>query len=104
LREVRPKHSGWRFRILRLPFPAFGRGAAVFVAICAIGVAIGVRYRSSERAELALKVRSFTQVASVLGSTRARPEELFQNFEAIQRLPSAGEGDLDMDLLVALEK
>jgi anti-sigma factor RsiW len=103
-RAERPKQSFWNFRTT---FPAFARVAAVFTVACAVGLGIGVRYRSSERAELAQKVRSFTQVASLLGSSvsnKTHPEELFQNFEAIQRLPSAGDGDLDMDLLVALQK
>ena len=102
-RESPAKRSFWRLR-LPLLHATFARVVAVLVGVCAIGVAIGVRYQQSERADMAMRVRSLTELASVVGSGKTRPEELFQNFDAIQRLPVSAEGDLDMELLVALQK
>jgi anti-sigma factor RsiW len=97
--EPRPAKKLWLFR-LSIFRSTFAQAVAAFVAICAIGLALGVRYHNSQHAELASKVRSFTEVASVIGSEKIRPEELFQNFDAIRALPN----DVDMELLVALQK
>jgi len=103
MRQERPRRGFWQ---ISLPFlhATFGRAVALLVGVCAVGIAVGVRYQHSERADMAQKVRSFTEVASVIRPEKARPEELFQNFEAIQRLPAAAEGDVDMELLLALQK
>ena len=103
MREPRPAKSFWLFR-LSIFRSTFAQAAAAFVAICAIGLAVGVRYHNSQQADLALKVRSFTEVASVIGSDKVRPEELFQNFDAIRALPTVAENDVDLELLVALQK
>ncbi len=103
MREPRPAKGGW---LSRLPFlrTTFAQALAAFVGVCAIGLAIGVRYHNTQRADMALKVRTYTEVASVIGSEKIRPEELFQNFEAIRALPTVAESDVDMELLVALQK
>jgi anti-sigma factor RsiW len=102
-RQERPRRGFWG---MSLPFlhATFARAVALLVGICAVGIAVGVHYNNSERKDIADKVRSFTEVASVISSQKTRPEELFQNFEAIQRLPAGGEGDMDLELLVALQK
>jgi anti-sigma factor RsiW len=101
LREERPVRRAWT-NPLELLHATFARAVAVAVGVCAVGVAVAVRYQHNERADMALKVRSFTEVASVMGSKKT--SELFQNFEAIQRLPAGSEGDVDLELLVALQK
>ena len=102
-REPRP---GKRFSLLSLSVfrTTFAQAVTAFVAVCTIGLAIGVRYHNSQQADLTSKVRSFTKVASVIDSVKVRPEELFQNFEAIRALPTVAENDVDLELLVALQK
>jgi hypothetical protein len=43
-------------------------------------------------------------MASAIGSGKTWPEQLFQDFDAVERLPVTTEGDLDMELMVALQK
>jgi anti-sigma factor RsiW len=98
-REPRPPKRPPLFRL-----SMFRTAVAGFVAVCAIGFAVGVRYHNSQQADFALKVHSFTEVASVIGSEKIRPEELFQNFDAIRALPTVAENDVDLELLIALQK
>jgi len=103
MREPRLAKRLWPFRLSILR-TTFGQAVAAFVGVCAIGLAVGVRYHNSQRADMALNVSSFTKVASVIGSDKVRPEELFQNFEAIRALPTVADSDVDMELLIALQK
>jgi hypothetical protein len=102
LREPKQRKR-WSFPLPWLQ-PVFARVAAGLIMISVLGISIAHYYRKAERADMALGVRSFTEVASALGNNHAPAAEVFQNFEAIQRLSMPSEGDLDMELLVALQK
>jgi len=102
--EPRPR-PGFLSRF-RLPYlrPEFSRGVALLVILSGLGLTVGYQYKKSQRTELSRSVRSFAEVASVIASDKTPPEQLFQDFEAIQRLSLPAEGELDMELLVALQK
>jgi hypothetical protein len=91
---------------IRLPLfrSVLARLAAGLVMFTLLAVLVGYQYRKSERADMAERVRSFTGIASAIGSEKTPPEELFQDFDAIRRLSLPAEGELDMELLFALQK
>jgi hypothetical protein len=83
---------------------AFARVATGLVAISVLGLTIVHQYHKSQQAEMAENVRSFTGAASVMVSEQALPVQLLQDFDTIQRLPPPARSDLDLELLVALQK
>lgn len=89
-----------------LPFfrSAFARVAAGIVAVAAIGLATVNYYEKAQRQTLAESAQTFTALASAISSDKARPEQVFQDFDAIQRLSFPAQGDVDLELLVALQK
>lgn len=97
--EARP-HSSWRFRwpIVRL---AFGSAALLVLGSTAL---VNYRNHHLRQEEMALNVRSFSEFTSAVTSSKTAPEEVLQNFEAIERLSLPADGELDMELLVALQK
>ncbi len=90
--------------LFRFRFPAFAQAAAVFGVIATVGLALGYRYRKTERADMALGVRSFTEVAAAIGSSHGPAADVFANFDAIQRLSMPTDNEVDLELLVALQK
>jgi anti-sigma factor RsiW len=103
MREPPPVKRLWPFS-LAIFQSTFAQAVAVLVGVCAVGIGVGVQYHNSQRADMARKVRSFTEIASAIGSDKVRPEELFQNFEAIRALPTVADADVDMELFAALQK
>jgi anti-sigma factor RsiW len=75
------------------------RPAAAGVALAALGFLGFQQYQHSQRRDLAESVTAFS-----LGAEGVPPTEMFANFEAIQRLSLPAESELDMELLVALQK
>ena len=57
----------------------------------------------SNRQEIARSIASFSQVASAM-SPKEKPALVFRDFEAIQRLAAPADSELDLELLVALQK
>jgi hypothetical protein len=92
--------AAWR---IQWPWLRFVPAVAVFLLVGSGGL-LGYRNHLAKREEMALNVRSFTEVASVVAASEQSPADVFQNFEAIQRLSLPADGDLDMELLVALQK
>jgi anti-sigma factor RsiW len=88
----------------RLPFRSvFARVAGSLALVLVLGLVIGRQYRKAEDSKVARQIQSVTQAASEIASVNTPPEEVFRDFEAIQRLSAAG-NELDMELLVALQK
>jgi anti-sigma factor RsiW len=85
----------------RLRFARVAIGMAVAVAA---GFFVLQQYREAERDQMARSVSAFTEVASVIGSEQTPPTAVFQDFEAIQKLSIPAETELDLELLVALQK
>src|SRR4051812_35303668 len=65
---TRQQRPGRKFWGMSLPFlhATFARAVALLVGISAVGIAVGVHHNNSQRKEIAQKVRSFTEVASVM--------------------------------------
>jgi anti-sigma factor RsiW len=94
-RPERAKTPWFRLRLARL-----ATGLAV---VTAAGVLTIHQYRKAEQQEMARSVASFTDVAAAM-SPEQRPGLVFQDFDAIERLTVPTEADLDLELLVALQK
>ena len=99
--ETRPAHqeekSLWRFP---LPYLRLAAG----LAVVAVGGLFSVNeYRKSQQQEMVRSVASFTGVASAIGSDEA-PNLVFQDFDAIKRYSIPADSELDLELLVALQK
>ena len=84
-----------RFRLARL-----ATGMAV---VTIAGVLTLQQYRKTEQHEMARSVASFGEVASALNQPEA-PHLVFRDFETIQRFPMPADSELDLELLVALQK
>jgi anti-sigma factor RsiW len=81
----------------------FARLATGLAVVAVAGVLSIQQYRKAERQEMVRSVASFTDMAAVM-SPEQKPGLVFQDFEAIQRLTVPSESDLDLELLVALQK
>ena len=80
--------------------------AAGIAGLAVFAVAGGLtvhQYRSVQRREMVRSLESFTDVATTM-SPEQRPGLVFQDFETIQKYPIPGDNELDMELLVALQK
>jgi anti-sigma factor RsiW len=99
LREAREQAPWWK---LKWTWIRLAPGVAVALLLAA-GL-VGYRNHVVKNAEMVAKVRSFSEVAAAMAASETPPEEVFQNFEAIQRLSFPVDGDLDLELLVALQK
>ncbi|MGZ8939323.1 MAG: hypothetical protein ACXW32_08955 [Limisphaerales bacterium] len=99
--ETKPSVSSER-RWWRVPFP-FRRLAAGLAVVAVAGFLSVSQYRKSEQREMVRSVTSFTEVASAIGSEES-PNLVFQDFEAISRYSIPADSELDMELLVALQK
>lgn len=90
----------WRFR-----WPLVRRlvGAAAVLLLTVTGLQT-YRNHQASREEMAMNVQSFSAFAAAVSSSKTPAEEVFEDFEAIQRLPLAADADIDLELLVALEK
>lgn len=96
-RPARGRGMGWfSFR--------FARVAAGLATFAAAGLITIHQFRRSEQREIAQSISAFTEVAQVIGASQASPAVLFQDFETIQKLSVPAESELDLDLLVALQK
>ena len=82
----------------------FARVAVGLAAVVAAGFFGLLQYREAEREQIARSVNAFTEVASAIGSEQTPPVAMFQDFEAIQKLSIPQESELDLELLVALQK
>ena len=96
-RPVQKAKRWWRFPIASL------RLAAGLAVIAVAGVFSVNEYRKSQQQEMVRSVASFTGVASAIGSEEA-PNLVFQDFDAIKRYSVPAESELDLELLVALQK
>jgi len=83
--------------------PSF-RLATGLAASLALGLLLVRQRNLAERAEMAQTVGAFTEVATAMGSREAGVVLAFQDFDAIEKLALPAEAELDMDLLVALQK
>ena len=89
--------SFWRFP---LPYLRLGAG----LAVVAVGGLLSVNeYRKFQQQEMVRSVASFTGVASAISSEES-PNLVFQDFDAIKRYSVPGDSELDLELLVALQK
>ena len=94
--RVGPGFGPFRFRFVRV--------ATATAAVTLMG-ALGLQqYRKAQRSQMAQSLSAFTEVASVIGSGDTPPPAMFQDFEAIQKLSLPREPELDMELLLALQK
>jgi anti-sigma factor RsiW len=84
-----------RFRLVRL-----ATGLAV---VTIAGVLTLQQYRKTEQQDMARSVASFGEVASALNQPES-PHLVFRDFETIQRFPMPADSELDLELLVALQK
>jgi hypothetical protein len=76
--------------------------AASLAVVLLIASGLLFQYKRTSRAEIARSVGAFTEVASALGS--ASTTEVFQEFDALRNLSLPAESELDLELLVALQK
>lgn len=95
-KQRRPSGLPW----LRLSFSRLAAGLAVFAVAGGLTVH---QYRSVQRQEMVRSLESFTEVATTM-SPEQRPGLVFQDFETIQKYPIPSDNELDMELLVALQK
>jgi len=91
-----------RAKIPWLPF-RFARLASGLAVVTVAGVLSVQHFRRSEQQEIARSIASFSQVASAM-SPKEKPALVFRDFEAIQRLAAPADSELDLELLVALQK
>ena len=96
-RPVRPPKRLWRFPVASV------RLAAGLAVIATVGVFSVNEYRKSQQQEMVRSVASFTGVASAIGSEES-PNLVFQDFDAIKRYSVPADSELDLELLVALQK
>ena len=99
--QRRPAHSEGRFGWLRFKFARVAAGVAAVLLVGVVGLQ---QYRQAQQSEMARSVSAFTEVASAIGSEATPPPEVFQDFEAIERLFIPQEPELDLELLFALQK
>ena len=90
---VAPKRAWWR-----IPFVRLASGLAVVVVAGVLSVS---QYRKSEEREMVRSVESFTRIASAMSE---KPALVFSDFEAIANLAVPADSELDLELLVALQK
>jgi anti-sigma factor RsiW len=88
---------GW----FRFTYARVTTGLAV---VLAAGLLVLQQYRQAERNQMARSVSAFTEVASVISSEKTPPTAVFQDFEAIQQLSLPADAELDLELLVALQR
>lgn len=96
-RPAVPTKSRWPF-----PLP-YLRLAAGLVVVAVGGLYSVNEYRKSEQREMVRSVASFTGVASAIASEES-PNLVFQDFDAIKRYSIPADSELDLELLVALQK
>ncbi|HEX7859453.1 MAG TPA: hypothetical protein VF773_03945 [Verrucomicrobiae bacterium] len=89
------KRAWWR-----IPFVRLATGLSV---VTIAGVLSLNEYRKSQRNEMVRSVASFTEIASAM-SPEDRPALAFRDFDAIANLSVPAESELDLELLVALQK
>ena len=96
-----PEKIGWsRWSRLRFRFSSLATGLAV---VTLVGIFSIRQEQKSDQQEMVRSVTSFTEVASALNSDEV-PNHVFQDFEAIQRLSVPADSEVDLELLVALQK
>ncbi len=89
--------AGW----FRFTFARIATGLAVVVAAGFFAVQ---QYLQAEREQMARSVSAFTEVAAAINMKATPPTTVFQDFEAIQQLSLPHESELDLELLVFLQK
>ena len=82
----------------------FVRVAAATLALAMMGILGLQQYRNAQRSQMAQSLSAFTEVASVIGSEETPSPAMFRDFEAIEKLSLPREPELDMELLLALQK
>ncbi len=99
--ERKPARStgGWRWTNFRL-----ARVAAGLATFAVAGVLAIKQFRQAEQKEMARTVSAFSEVATAIAPEQTSPATLFQDFDAIQQLSLPAESELDLELLVALQK
>jgi anti-sigma factor RsiW len=84
--------------------PGLAGAVASLVLVSVLMLSLVQHQQNVRRADMARGVRSFTEIAAAIGSSKAPAAEVFQNFDAIQRLSMPGDSEVDLELLVALQK
>lgn len=85
---------------LRFRFARLATGLAV---VTIAGVLSVHQYRKAEQEEMVRSVATFTEVASTM-SPEQKPALVYKDFDAIERLAVPADAELDLELLVALQK
>jgi anti-sigma factor RsiW len=94
--QARPARPWFRSLVAKL--------AAGLATLAVLALALVQQREGAQRRELAATVNAFTDVASVVGIDQASSTDVFENFEAIQLLSLPAESELDLELLVALQR
>ena len=91
------RQRGW-FRF------TFARVSTALTAVAVAGFLALQQYREAQQSEMARTVSAFTEVASAIGAEKVPATTVFQDFEAIRHLSLPAEAEMDLELLVALQK
>lgn len=95
--RVPAKRRWFRFSLPKLA------GALAFVGV--IGVGLNHRHEVQREEKFAEGIKQFTAAASEIRTKEIPAVEMFQNFDAIEKLGHrAKDSDVDMELLVALQR
>lgn len=98
-----PARTPWLFGLPGFR-TAFARVATSLALLAILGATAALQYRQSARADVARSAGAFAEIANALSTGPVPPVELFRDFEAIQSLTLPDPGEVDMELLVALQK
>lgn len=100
--EKKGERNGGRSRWFRFSLPRFAAGVAV-AGVVLFG--FNAHRQKLKDAEFAEGIRQFTAAAGEVRTREMPAVEMFQNFDAIQKLGhGTREADVDMELLVALQR
>ena len=99
--ERKSIQAGERFTWSQFRFARVAAGLAAVVIAGFVGIK---QFQQAEQKQIAQTVGAFTEVATVISTEQASPATVFQDFEAIQQLSLPAESELDLELLVALQK
>jgi anti-sigma factor RsiW len=80
------------------------RFALGFAAMALLAASLLQQRQKTHLQEVAETMNAFHDTALAVSGTEAAATEIFQNFETIEQLSLPAESELDMELLVALQK
>jgi anti-sigma factor RsiW len=82
----------------------FARFAAGLAAVTLLSLGVLQQRQNAHRLEVAETVNALHHTAMAVSSTEAADTEIFQNFDTIQQLSLPAESEMDLELLLALQK